>query len=334
MALRGLRVVLLLLGLGLFGWLVVSAGPQGLFRTVARLRWGIAAVLGFYLVTLALDTWGWHFSFVGGRSRPCRWRDLFAVRLAGEAVNYVTPMAALGGEPVKADLLKRHYRLPLTEGLASLVVAKTAIAVSLALFVFSGLVVARSVGQLPASLNRFIAVTLTLFTLLAAGFVVCQQAGLFGGLAGLLRWIPGVRRVLAAKWHRIVELDAALGRFYRRTDLRVVWSVVFHLFGWIAGVVEIYLILRFLGLDPSVWQAWVIESFWQLIRTASFLVPAALGAQEGGVVLVAAGLGIASPLAMAVALVRRIRELVWTGIGLGLWWWFEKRIAHSVQHGA
>jgi len=319
---------------GLFAWVLVQADLPAVWRMLGNLRWGFGLVLLLYSVIFALDTLGWRFALHPEMQERVPWARLFRARLAGEAVNYVTPMAALGGEPVKADLLKRHYRLPLTEGLASLVVAKTAIAVSLALFVFSGLVVARSVGQLPASLNRFIAVTLALFTLLAAGFVVCQQAGLFGGLAGLLRWIPGVRRVLAAKWHRIVELDAALGRFYRRTDLRVVWSVVFHLFGWIAGVVEIYLILRFLGLDPSVWQAWVIESFWQLIRTASFLVPAALGAQEGGVVLVAAGLGIASPLAMAVALVRRIRELVWTGIGLGLWWWFEKRIAHSVQHGA
>ncbi len=194
-------------------------------------------------------------------------------------------------------------------------------------FVFSGLLIAQVVGELPASLSRFVAVMLGLFVLLLAVFVASQQAGLFGWAAGLIRWVPGVRRAIASRWHRIAELDASLARFYRRADLRVVWSVLFHLFGWIAGVAEIYLILRFLGFDPAIWQAWVIESFWQLIRTASFLVPAALGAQEGGIVLVAAGFGIASPLAMAVALVRRIRELVWTGVGLALWWWFERRLS-------
>ncbi len=329
MALRVLRVVLLVAGLGLFGWLLAAAGPRELLEMVLRMHWGIAAVLGFYLVIIAMDTWGWHFSFVGDQRRSCRWLDLFAVRLAGEAINYVTPMATLGGEPVKADLLKRGYRLPLAEGLASLVVAKTAIAVSLVLFVGSGLAVAWGVGQLPSSLNRFIAVTLALFVALVIGFVISQQTGVFRWMAGGVRWIPGLRRVLEEKWHRITALDTSLAQFYRRSDLRVIWSVMFHLLGWVAGVAEVYLILRFLGVDLAIWQAWVIESFWQLIRTASFLVPASLGAQEGGVVLVAAGLGIASPMAMAVALVRRIRELVWTGVGLGLWWWFERRLSTS-----
>lgn len=333
MALRGFRLLLLLVGLALFGWLVAAAGPAEIFGAIVRMQWGIAAVLGFYLVILAMDTWGWHFAFVTGRPRACRWRDLFAVRLAGEAINYVTPMATLGGEPLKADLLKRGWRLPLTEGAASLVVAKTAITVALALFVFSGLVIAWTIGQLPTSLNRFVAVTLALFAALLVAFVATQQAGFFRWMAGWLRWMPGLRQAIAIRWHRIVELDISLARFYRRADFRIVWSVLFHLLGWIAGVVEIYLILRLLGLQAALWQAWIIESFWQLIRMASFLVPAAVGAQEGGIVLVAAGFGIAAPLALAVSLVRRIRELVWTGVGLALWWGFERRLAGQ-RHAA
>ena len=63
---------------------------------------------------------------------------LFMVRMAGEAINVTTPMAMLGGEPMKAYLLTR-YEVPLVEGLASVVTAKTIMSLAQILFMLSGL---------------------------------------------------------------------------------------------------------------------------------------------------------------------------------------------------
>jgi hypothetical protein len=59
--------------------------------------------------------------------------------MAGEAVNSVTPTATLGGEPVKAHLL-RAYGVPLSDGLASIVVAKTALTIAQSMFTALGFV--------------------------------------------------------------------------------------------------------------------------------------------------------------------------------------------------
>ena len=50
--------------------------------------------------------------------------SLFMAKLAGEAVNQITPLANIGGEPLKAYLLK--HQAPTSRGLASVVINKTA----------------------------------------------------------------------------------------------------------------------------------------------------------------------------------------------------------------
>jgi hypothetical protein len=54
------------------------------------------------------------------------------------------------------------------------------------------------------------------------------------------------------------------------------------------------------------------------VRSAGFLVPAAAGVQEGGLVGIFASLGVAADVGLTVALVRRLREALWAAAGFGL----------------
>jgi hypothetical protein len=83
---------------------------------------------------------------------------------------------------------------------------------------------------------------------------------------------------------------------------------------------ELYLTLYFLGIPVGFKAVWIIESLLQLIRAGSFFIPLSLGAQEGGLILIFTSMGMAGPLGLAVSFVRRIRELVWIGLGLLLGW--------------
>ena len=55
------------------------------------------------------------------------------------------------------------------------------------------------------------------------------------------------------------------------------------------------------------------------IRTGAFAIPGGLGVQEGGSVLVGAVLGIPAPVALALALARRVREFLLGVPGLLAW---------------
>ena len=64
------------------------------------------------------------------------WR-LLTIRTAGEVVNMTTPTAYMGGEPLKAYLLKK-YNVPIAEGAASVVIAKTTLTIAEVFYILTG----------------------------------------------------------------------------------------------------------------------------------------------------------------------------------------------------
>ena len=68
------------------------------------------------------------------------------------------------------------------------------------------------------------------------------------------------------------------------------------------GSVEAYLTLRFLGVDVSLTTATVIEAFGTGIRFATFMIPASVGALEGGYAVTFSALGLGSSTGVAFGL--------------------------------
>ena len=72
-------------------------------------------------------------------------------------------------------------------------------------------------------------------------------------------------------------------------------------------------------------DAIVIEALIQAISSAAFVVPGALGVQEGGFLLIGAALGIDGTTALALAAARRLRDVIVFFPGLIAWQWAETR---------
>ena len=78
----------------------------------------------------------------------------------------------------------------------------------------------------------------------------------------------------------------------------------------------------------STWLGWpldwprvaAIEAFIGVAKALGTFVPASIGVQESGVVLLFRAFGLSSTQALAYALIRRGRELVYALLGLGLLW--------------
>jgi hypothetical protein len=66
-------------------------------------------------------------------------------------------------------------------------------------------------------------------------------------------------------------------------------------------------------------EAVILESLAQAVRSAGFALPGGLGAQEGAILGGGVLLGIAPDLALAVALIKRARELAYGLLGLVAW---------------
>ena len=61
--------------------------------------------------------------------------------MVGEAFNVVTPLATLGGEPIKLFILKKNSKIPYKEGVSAFILTKTFVMISLILFLSTGLVI-------------------------------------------------------------------------------------------------------------------------------------------------------------------------------------------------
>lgn len=306
---RALRIALVLVGVVLLVAMIAWNDPAAILASIRRLGWGLLLVIVFpAALVMFFDTLGWRFAFAHDR---VPFPTLVTVRLAGEAFNMATPTAALGGEAVKAWLLRGV--VPLEESLPSVIVAKTTITIAQGLFLLIGVAIAWTTAMPDSTLLRVMQWLLVVEALGLAGFVIGQTAGLLGRVERLLDrlgWHPGRGRGV------LERVDDVLARFYRGQPWRLTLSIAFHLIAWLLGVIETYLILHLLDIPVSLTTATFIEAFGAAIKFATFLIPASLGALEGGYAATFVALGLAASTGVSFSLVRRLREAAWVAIGL------------------
>lgn len=301
-------------GVSLFAWILRSSDLGAVAEMIRQMGWRFGMVLLFYAVIFGLDTFGWRFALHPSLQGRVRWDRLFRARLAGEALNYVTPSASIGGEPVKAVLLSRRHGIPMAEGMASVVVAKTTFAVSMLLFVALGLALTLATQPLPTPIMKWIWAILPMLGALMGLFLLAQFFQPFRRSASLLaRLMPGR---FAGDGARMREWDKAVTCLYRRSPGSLLWSLGFHFLGWVAGALEVYLILRLLQIPVGLGTAFSIEALWVLLRSGTFLIPGSIGASEGFLLLICGGVGVSAVAGLALGLVRRAREIAWMGLGL------------------
>jgi uncharacterized membrane protein YbhN (UPF0104 family) len=73
------------------------------------------------------------------------------------------------------------------------------------------------------------------------------------------------------------------------------------------------------GHPVDLTDALVLESLGQLVRSVGFALPGGLGTQESGIITGGLMVGIAPEAALAVALIKRARELAYGVPGLVAW---------------
>ncbi len=310
------RIRLLLLGVGAaFLVLVVwQAGPLAVAERLAAIgaRWPL--ILAPSAAVMLVDTLAWRYAFSPGV--PVGLRPLVRARLAGEAINTLTPAAYVGGEPVKAYLLAPA--VPLPDGLSAAIVGRTLMTAAQVPFVTLGIAIA--LGRFRGS-GALLPVSLGLVALAAAflwWLVVRQRRGFVGGIVGFAARV-GIRpRWLHGRAAAIADLDARIASLYREARGRLALSLTLYFAGWVLGVGETYLALALMGLPVDVATAFALEALSGMAKAATFVIPGSLGGQEGGHALLFAGFGYPLAAAVGYSVLRRVRELLWAGVGLAL----------------
>ena len=242
------------------------------------------------------------------------------LRTVREAINVLLPVAAIGGDVVRARLLN-------FSGVAGgLAVASASVDLLLevaaqALFALIGVALLTQVAG-GAEIASWAAWGLGIATLAVGGFYAVQRVG--GALV--------VERALGAlgrRWRTTapgsgIRLHESLQTIYAdRPAVAVALSL--HELAWLHGALETWIALWLIGVPVSPTEAVILESLTQALRAAAFAVPSALGVQEGGFTVLGALFGIPPETALALSFVKRVPDLAIGLPGLLAWYWLELR---------
>ena len=280
-------------------------------------------VVGFWIVPYflleiipdCLHTAAWSACFQGHQRRLSMWQ-LYVRRLAGSAINQVTPTATLGGEVVKVLLLEPL--LPRAQAMAAVVIDKASMTLAQTCYLAVGLLCTMRYLPLPSELQWALSLSISMILLGLLGFIAFQRYGLLSQLVYHLSRLPFAQARLQQLSQRLAPLDAQLIGYYAAHPWRFGGSLLLHFVGFIAAGCKTYVLLRLLlGTQAPGWsEAMLVAVVVAALDQMCFLVPARLGTLEGARVLVLSTVGMTPAVGLSFGLVVRLDNLFWSGIGL------------------
>jgi putative membrane protein len=313
------RAGVLLIGFGgtvavvLIGW--IGAGAVG--ADIMRAGWAIPGCVAIHLLALRLCAAAWRRA---SGDRGLRGGTWFLIRWIREAVNALLPVAQLGGPVVGVRLLAQRG-LATRAAAAGTLLDMTLEALAQLPFTLAGLLVLAIFGE-GSAWPPWLAAMLGLAVGGGGALVVAWRAGLPRLVALLAGRVGGLVSARAAG--ALDGLHVALRR-RQRDKAGLVAAAALHLLAWTVGAAETWLALWAMGYPTGPLAALAVESLGAAARSIGFAIPGAIGVQEGGLMLAGDVAGLPPDAALALAMVKRARELLVGLPGLLLWQWAEGR---------
>jgi uncharacterized protein (TIRG00374 family) len=305
----------LTVGVALFAITIVRGGFDETLASVSRLGFAFPALLLPGACWHLLRTWGWSIAFPD-ENRP-RFAHLLRVRLAADAISFFT-IRGVTGEPLKVMLLYDQVAAP---------VAAAAITLERLAFAIMSLVIA---GMISTVAVRFLAMPGAwdaIFTLLSMTTVIAlaivaeiarhRKGDYLGRLVTRLGGLLGRPLETSRVVRFILDVEDVLLDMLRGDRRRLIMLTILPVVCYLLTAFEVWLVLWAIGEPVGVMAALAIDTFARLGSVASAAIPAGIGALEASNAAPVAMLGLGG--GGVLALTRRVRALLWAGVGLALY---------------
>ncbi|MDA8389229.1 MAG: lysylphosphatidylglycerol synthase domain-containing protein [Gammaproteobacteria bacterium] len=305
-------------GLGGAVALIAQSGFHRVFSLLAAVRWGFLWLIPVRLAVVSLNAQAWRALLRAWRRLPLAF--LVWVALVRDAINNLLPVFRVGGDAAGLRLLVRRG-LAGAPAMATIVVETTTTIFVQILFSLLG------VGLLLSYVHHGhvvsdVAYGIGVAAIVAVVFLVVQTRGrLFARAEKVFMWLSGRGFAGGTEGGTI---DQSIRELYQRPRL-IARCGLWQLASLLGGACEVWVIFRILGVTVSPRLAVLFESMIQGLQSAAFIVPGALGVQEGGLVAVGILAGVPMDMALAVSLTRRLRQIAFGVPVLGWWMRSERR---------
>jgi len=309
------RMSVALLGVALLVSLIRGTGPSTVIGQIKTVGWGLGLIIALGGVSHLTKTLAWRLTFL------CDIRDVsfartFGLRLVSEAIGSFGLPGQVLGETARVYLL--GSALPVANSISSVTLDRGLYIVTSAFVSATGILA----GLFLLSLSRtwrlcaflFACALAVLLVVTAMAFqrrwpVFSSTLRAIGSLPRFKSWVEGKQLV-------IDSAESNLFRFYHETPKAFWGSLVLNVACHVMAILEVFLLLQFMGARTGFLGAFVLEAFTKLINVVGALNPGNFGTYEGGNIILTRLLGIAGAAGLTLGLCRRARSLFWKAMGV------------------
>ena len=312
-------------GLAVLALMVTQLDFAEVWSGLRRAGYWFFAVIALWGVLYMLNTGAWYIIIrstaqpaTGKRAPGVGFWWLYKITVSGFALNYATPGGLMGGEPYRIMALSPRIG---TERASSSVIlyAMTHIFSHLWFWLLSALLFVLT--QETSFLMGILLAAIAFFCTLAIWFFIKgYKKGIAVRCMNLLRHFPMVKRwargFIGRHEEQLATIDRQIAALHNQNPKVFVSAVLMELACRFLSALEIFFILLVIMPEASYLECILILAFTSLIANLLFFMPLQLGGREGGFLMSAKGLSMTASAGILVALIVRIRELIWTAIGL------------------
>jgi putative membrane protein len=309
-----------LLGLALLLILIVRADFAAVLQILGLGGWQLLWLIPYRTLYFLLYALGWF-----GLLRPydpdrhAGLGYLVWVTTVREAIDRLLPVASVGGGVVGVRLLRWRGLAAAPVGATVVVEVLLTLAVSY-LFALVSVVLLIDLDGTRQDFRHLVLALLLSLPVPVATALLLRYGSVFARFERFLRPLVGESALSAGATLLDQELRACL-----RRGQTLLIAGTWQFAALLSGSFEIWFALSLFGHPVATSDALILEGLTQAVRHIAFVIPAALGVQEAGLVLFGQAIGISSELALAVSVAKRMREMLCGLPSLLSWQWLEAR---------
>lgn len=311
-----LKTVGLLFGAGFLTYTVIKLGPLEILYRILDLKWWALVLIANSFLWLLLYTTAWR-TYFSNLTQKIPFLDLLRIKICGEAVNVMTPLNFMAGDPVRVLLLEkqigRHARM------GSVIVDRILFSLATVSFVLTGIIIVFwQTDVISPTVQR---VLLGLYVVIV-GFLVFVVTELVRG-KGIKVFHPilarlGISRRFPAFEEHLALLDVELSSFAGGRRSLFFEALSLQFIGRFLGVVEISIIFTYLTGHPYPLLALMLTALTSALNFCFAFIPGVLGVMESFYAGFFYFYGLDPSLGITMQLIRRLRSAFWLGLGVFL----------------
>jgi hypothetical protein len=181
----------------------------------------------------------------------------------------------------------------------------------------SGITATLVLAPLPAAWRAYalLLVATLIAVVIVAAVALTKRWRLIGNTIRAIGRLPGIGNCVTGKQPIVDSAEDNLLSFHDEAP-RAFWATLMLNFLWhVLTVLEVYVILRFMGARIAVGGAFIVEGLTKVINLVGAFNPGNFGTYEAGNMLIAKIFGVTGTAGLTLALCRRVRTFFWAGVG-------------------